>query len=59
MFDRTVSHKPNRKMQHTRLGKLRLGEFLAEMIRRRLEEAARSTLGQEYCPASPKVGKVP
>ena len=59
MFDRTVSHKSNRKMQYKRLGKLALGEFLAAMIRRRQEEAARSTLGQEYCPASRKVGKAP
>ena len=40
MFNRTVSHKPNRKMHYARLGKLGLGEFMAEMIRRRQEGAA-------------------
>lgn len=49
MFDRTVSHKPNRKMHYARLGKLGLGEYMAEMIRRRQEEAARSTLTKERC----------
>ena len=44
-----VSHKPNRKMHSQEFGKLGLGEYIAEMIRRRQEEAARSTLTKERC----------
>ena len=40
MFNRTVSQNPNRKMLYARLGNLGLREFMAEIIRRRQEEAA-------------------